>query len=345
MTSPLVSVILPVFNGSKSGLATCLNSIVQQICSDMEIFVIDDCSSDNSVEIINRIMENSHKNYKLIIHSVNQGLSVSLNEGLDLSRGNYILIIQQDCALRSKTELKESIQYMIDGHNTVLVGTPLVDWKNLNRYQKLFKIRISEYFVFKEIHNIVYLSQLKCDLFAREIFSVIGPFDYTHKTVGQDFVMSSKLFLNSVTMYTFDKFTYSIQYEGEKTFRNLCTKEFRYALAVPYVARFWTTSGLFKASKKGQTKNKNRSRFLNLLFPFLLFMTIGVFFLLRSNIIIAFVISLLSAWIFRVLIATKVLSDKKHGLVLIITNILLYIFLDIIYACGFVFGTIYLLKK
>ena len=88
-----VSVIIPNFNGEKY-IANCLESILDQSFYDfgrMEIIVVDDCSSDDSVNIIKRYQE-----VKLEINPVNSGFDKSVNQGIKASSGTYCLLLNND---------------------------------------------------------------------------------------------------------------------------------------------------------------------------------------------------------------------------------------------------------
>lgn len=89
---PLVSVIMPVYNSSKY-LKEAIDSILDQTYKNFELIIIDDGSSDNSVEII--------KNYnsaKIIFlqNDKNIGVSATRNKALDLVQGKYIALMDSD---------------------------------------------------------------------------------------------------------------------------------------------------------------------------------------------------------------------------------------------------------
>ena len=89
-----VSVIVPVYNASQY-ISTTLNSIICQDFDEFEIIVVDDGSSDNSLEIINGILENCEIPHK-IIHQENAGVSVARNAGIDASNGDYLVFVDAD---------------------------------------------------------------------------------------------------------------------------------------------------------------------------------------------------------------------------------------------------------
>ena len=92
---PKVSVIVPVFNKEKY-LDACLNSLVNQSLNDIEIIVIDDNSSDNSLQIIRKYQQNYKKKIKVLTNSLNLGVGACRNIGITFSMGTYISFIDAD---------------------------------------------------------------------------------------------------------------------------------------------------------------------------------------------------------------------------------------------------------
>lgn len=92
MTEPLISVVLPVYNGGKT-LALALDSVLWQTLPDFELIVLDDGSSDDSREVAARFDD---ARIKLVNDGRRMGLAARLNHGLDLARGRYIARMDQD---------------------------------------------------------------------------------------------------------------------------------------------------------------------------------------------------------------------------------------------------------
>lgn len=94
MSNIKVSVIIPVYNCSKY-IGNTLDSVINQNFKDFEIVVIDDGSTDNSLEIINQKLNGCGVQYK-VIHQENAGVSVARNRGIDVSSGEYIVFVDGD---------------------------------------------------------------------------------------------------------------------------------------------------------------------------------------------------------------------------------------------------------
>ncbi len=87
-----LSIIIPIFNVEKY-LDECLRSIVG--IDDIEIILVDDCTPDNSIKIVQSYME-VYNNIKLIQHSENKGLGAARNTGIDNASGKYIFFLDSD---------------------------------------------------------------------------------------------------------------------------------------------------------------------------------------------------------------------------------------------------------
>ena len=82
-----VSIIVPVYNVEKY-LEKCLESIIKQTYLNLEILIIDDGSTDNSLSICNQYRDMDQR--VCVIHKKNGGLSDARNYGIEASTGNYI---------------------------------------------------------------------------------------------------------------------------------------------------------------------------------------------------------------------------------------------------------------
>lgn len=89
-----VSVVLPIYNVEQY-ISQCLDSIIKQKHSNLEILCIDDCSPDNSVEIVKQYMQKDSR-IKLIQHNQNKYLGGARNTGIENSTGKYIVFIDTD---------------------------------------------------------------------------------------------------------------------------------------------------------------------------------------------------------------------------------------------------------
>lgn len=92
--NPLVSIIVPVYN-VKPYLQQCLDSLVAINYQPKEIVVVDDCSTDGSLDIC-RTYENSHPGLTLIEHSLNMGVQAARITGVNNACGDYVMFVDSD---------------------------------------------------------------------------------------------------------------------------------------------------------------------------------------------------------------------------------------------------------
>lgn len=91
-----VSIIIPIYNVA-SYIISCLDSVYNQTYQNLEVILVDDCGTDNSMEIVNQYLTPEKLGYTKIIHHVeNRGLSAARNTGIKNATGKYILFIDSD---------------------------------------------------------------------------------------------------------------------------------------------------------------------------------------------------------------------------------------------------------
>ena len=111
----LITVIINVYNGEKF-INKCLDSIINQTYKNLEILVINDGSTDNTLSIIKTYKD---KRIKLIT-TKNQGLSLSRNIGIESAKGDYLYFIDVDDFIEPDT-----IEYLynLNKNNNTLIST------------------------------------------------------------------------------------------------------------------------------------------------------------------------------------------------------------------------------
>ena len=92
-TSPLVSIIVPIYNVERY-LAECLDSIIAQTFADFEAILVNDGSTDASLAIAQHYVRNEPR-FRLISQK-NGGLSAARNAAIGLTRGRYLLFVDSD---------------------------------------------------------------------------------------------------------------------------------------------------------------------------------------------------------------------------------------------------------
>ena len=119
-SNPLVSVLMPVYNGEKY-LFEAIQSILNQTYQNFEILIIDDCSTDNSVRIIQSIND---KRVRFLQNKENLGQTKTLNKGIYIAKGKYIARQDQD-DLSENLRLELQVNYLEKYPDIKLVGSSI----------------------------------------------------------------------------------------------------------------------------------------------------------------------------------------------------------------------------
>lgn len=107
-----VSIIMPVYNCEKY-LKQALESIKQQTYKNWELIIVDDCSTDNSVKVINDYIneENNKQKIELIKLEKNSNVAIARNIALKKAQGRYIAFLDSD-DIWEKQKLEKQIKFM-----------------------------------------------------------------------------------------------------------------------------------------------------------------------------------------------------------------------------------------
>jgi len=87
-----VSIIIPVYNSEKY-IKECLDSIINQTYKNLEIIIVNDVSTDNSINIIKQFKD---KRIKIVNLNYNSGVAIARNRGIEEATGDYICFIDSD---------------------------------------------------------------------------------------------------------------------------------------------------------------------------------------------------------------------------------------------------------
>ena len=137
-----VSVIIPVYNTEKY-LRKCLDSVCNQTLKDIEIICVNDCSTDNSPQILQEYAQKDNR-IKIINFTQNKGAAIARNTAIDEAKGEYIGFVDSDDyidldfyeKLYAQAEetgadvVKGCYRYNKDGHIEVFINQKIIEDKN-----------------------------------------------------------------------------------------------------------------------------------------------------------------------------------------------------------------------
>ena len=130
-----VSVIIPVYNVEQY-LRQCLDSVINQTFKDIEIIIVNDCSPDNSLQIIKQYQQ---KDSRIVLVDLpeNTGVGNARNEGIKLAKGKYITFIDpDDWAAKNFIDV---LYNSIEKYNTDFVSVSYVKMSNYKVASKKLK--------------------------------------------------------------------------------------------------------------------------------------------------------------------------------------------------------------
>jgi hypothetical protein len=158
---PLVSIIIPMYNYGQY-LGETIQSALNQTYKNIEIICVDDCSTDNSIEVASKYP------VKIIRHEVNKGLAETRNTGIRVAKGEYILPLDSDDWIH-----KDFLKY------TLMVGADIV-----STGQRQFGDQNDVYIPKMEpsYEDFKRGNQINCcSLYKKKVWETVGGYD--HKTL------------------------------------------------------------------------------------------------------------------------------------------------------------------
>lgn len=124
MKIPLISIILPTYNGAK-WVERAIQSVLVQSFSEFEFIIIDDGSVDATNEIIEKFAWQDHR-IRHIKNERNLGIQKTRNISLGYAKAEYVAEIDQDDVWLDKNKLEKQLQFLRENKEYVLIGTGVV---------------------------------------------------------------------------------------------------------------------------------------------------------------------------------------------------------------------------
>lgn len=121
---PKVSIILPAYNGAK-WIRKAILSAQMQSFTDFEFIIMNDCSKDNTEEIVLE-MAKTDPRIKYVKNEQNLGVQKTRNRALEIVQGEYIAEIDQDDEWLDTDKLQKQIDFLEHNKDYVLVGTGVI---------------------------------------------------------------------------------------------------------------------------------------------------------------------------------------------------------------------------
>lgn len=269
MKSPKITVLMSVYNGEKY-IKEAIDSILFQTFKDFEFLIINDGSTDRTAEIIR-----SYSDQRIKIHKnkENFGLTKSLNIGLKLARGEYI--IRQDADDISMSErLEKELDFLETHKDYAVVGTFVKIMNENSKIIRLLKRPVND----GQIRE--FLKKDNCithgsSMIRMESFYDVGFYDESMER-SQDYELwlriSKKYRMANIPEYLYiwrnHKDNIEAKYKGEQEIFVALAKVKNDTLNIKETTRYFINSLLKK-------KKNSRSKMLHLLFRLIRFATLN----------------------------------------------------------------------
>ncbi len=231
----LISIIVPIYN-VENYLEDCLESIINQTYSNLEIILVDDGSKDNCGKICD-IYAEKDKRIK-VIHKENGGLSDARNYGIEAATGEYIMFVDSDDLMELTAceklcnEIESKDADMVIG-NYIYVNNDGTPWSSevfpKSKY-KNFKLSIKDYGdSFYVMNSAVWNKIYKLDFINKNNMRfVVG-------IPGEDAPFTTLYFIKSKNVYYIDDVVYKYrQREDTSSISNNCTAKYFEGISVAY---------------------------------------------------------------------------------------------------------------
>ena len=147
----LISIIMAAYNAENT-IGQAITSVIQQTYADFELIIINDCSTDRTVDVINEFIKKDAR-IRLINNSKNMGVSYTRKHGLDESKGSWIAILDSDdlwlpekLAKQVEFQKKNNADLLYTGSGFMNVDGKQINWKlnvpEVITYRQLLKQNI-----------------------------------------------------------------------------------------------------------------------------------------------------------------------------------------------------------
>jgi len=168
-----VSVVMACFNGEKF-IYEQIKSILCQLTANDELIIIDDCSDDNSLEIIKSF---NSPLIKLILNNTNLGVISSFEKGLNIAKNELIFLADQDDIWGIKKVSLYKEKFLKHGCNVVCSDAEFIDSDGNKMFSSFFDSEFSYGFSSNLFLNFIKNRYLGCTLaFKKELIKYMIPF-------------------------------------------------------------------------------------------------------------------------------------------------------------------------
>ena len=171
MNTPRVSIVLPCYNGA-GFLSQSLDSVLAQTFRDWELIIVNDCSKDNSLEIMQEYAAKDSR-IRVINNEHNLKLPATLNRGFQEAKGKYLTWTSHDNRM-GETMLEEFVNYLDQNPDKGLVTSCYAAF-SLKTGEQLYEVHHPDPQLYLPLYNCVCYAFM----YRREVLETVGGYDTT----------------------------------------------------------------------------------------------------------------------------------------------------------------------
>lgn len=264
MSTDLISIVLPIYNGEKY-MRESIDSIIMQSYQNWELIIVNDCSTDNTAEIANEYVKKD-KRIKYYKNEKNMRLPKTLNKGFSLSKGDYLTWTSDDNLFKQGAFEKmidalkrDNADFVYASYETIDENGNYLDYVKMGKYRSVAIIG----------HNVVGA----CFMYTRKVYELVGDYNDNY-TLVEDYDYWIRIFIKFNTTYI-EEVLYSYRFHsGALTSRentckinSVCEKVILKHKSdfgeLSNLQKYYLYSGLHKCRQQMMTnKNKYKKKYI-----------------------------------------------------------------------------------
>lgn len=242
--TPKVSIIIPIYNVEKY-IGRCLQSVVGQSFYDIEIICVDDCSPDNSLQIVQKYARQDNR-IKIVKNQKNLRLGKTREAGFFASSGEYVTFVDSDDTIcfdyieKLYDKAKQTGAEVVKG-NTMLIfqdGTTAIKPENAMMHKLL---KNGEYLFLADFHDLTNLLISRSFMLKNNIMP---------DNINGDDCCAIRIFYYAKNIHIIDEAIYYYWYGQDTSFSNKIINESSFKIRFDYISSQIKLINSFEVDKK-----------------------------------------------------------------------------------------------
>ncbi len=244
-----ISIIIPVYNVERY-LRECLDSILNQSLADLEIILINDGSTDSSLNILEEYAEKDSR--FIVVSQENQGAGTARNRGIELAKGEYLAFVDPDDYI--ETDAMEILYNYIKKNNAQVVQFRYREFNDYSKkyskpapFPKILKKNNNEYYNMKDIKRghlyrfgMAVWNRIYSAEFIKDSHIVFAP-----ARCNEDNLFSLSMLIKADKIYYLDKVLYTYRCRKSSITAGISDINFEVFRVIELFKRFLIQNNLF----------------------------------------------------------------------------------------------------